>query len=188
MQDSVKTNFVQGYNGQVVDAQYTNIESAIVAKESSVPFGIFVVADDSTGAPEGLGGALRRQVARPPTGEDDLTTGIGLGISLADTIESAGGDTPPVFPEGKAFPVLRKGKAWVISEDSVVNGGPVWVRHTTENGDIVGQLAGADGGNHFLLPNLIWRSTNDAGLSIVEVNLPGPPAGPEGPEGPPAIP
>lgn len=168
MQDSVSNLPVQGYNGMLVDARNSIVETGI-ASTNAIPFGVFVVADDAdSGAPEGLGGALREQLVRLPEATAEITSGVGRGISLADTMES--GATAPAVAIGDALPVLRQGKAWVISEDAVALGGDVWVRHS---GAGAGRMAGADGATHTVAPGLKWGSTRaDSGLAIVEINMP----------------
>lgn len=78
------------------------------------------------------------------------------------------------YADGELVPIIRNGDAWVTSETAVKDGDPVWVRVVATGNEVLGALrATPDSNDCVLISNARFRSTNSAGLSRVDFNLPG---------------
>lgn len=104
-----------------------------------------------------------------------LVTGVALGERIKELTQSA---TFGHFLEDEAVGCLRKGRIWVIAEDTItdVNLG-VFVRFQNPGGsppiNSLGSFAGANSADHDVLANARWRSTTaaPAELAILEVDF-----------------
>jgi hypothetical protein len=70
--------------------------------------------------------------------------------------------------------IMSRGAVWVLPEQAVVPGDPVFVRHTTNGGDTPGGFRmDADTANADQVTGAKWLTTGDASTpAIVELNLP----------------
>lgn len=111
--------------------------------------------------------------ARLPAAETDKIVGL---LAHSHSYENGpNGDLGTVgVKQGGKLNVLRKGRMWVINEDAVVPGDPVWVR-AVASGDpeFLGGLTNADDGTDTIQIPGTWQSASAAGAGAwVEINLP----------------
>lgn len=77
------------------------------------------------------------------------------------------------FAAGELAGVIRNGDVWVTSETAVKNGDPVYVRVRAPSGETIGALRATPvSGETVRLKNARFTSTNSAGLSRCDLNLP----------------
>lgn len=110
----------------------------------------------------------------PALAADITTLGNVLGVVLAD---QARAQDPSVsvaqYPIGSAVPTMRKGRAWVVVEEAVNAGDPVFVRFATGTGTQLGAFRkSADTATAAQLPTAVYRSAaGAAGYAILEMDL-----------------
>jgi hypothetical protein len=128
---------------------------------------------------------LGRFVSRAAGGDDRIKAPAAAGDVAADTLvgvvghshaqESTRDSEDPAYAIKATVPVLKKGRIWVVVEEAVDAGKPVYVRHTA-NGPLVKLGAcrsDADTANAAVAPGCFFASTaTAAGLAQVDVNLP----------------
>ena len=77
------------------------------------------------------------------------------------------------YAEGDLMPVARDAEMWVTSETAVKDGDPVYVRVRVASSETIGAVrATPSSGYTVRLKNARFTSTNSAGLSRVDLNLP----------------
>ena len=77
------------------------------------------------------------------------------------------------YADGEVVPVIRNGDVWVTSETAVKDGDPVWVRVVATGGEVLGAVrATPDSNDCVRIKNARFTSTNSAGLSRIDLNLP----------------
>lgn len=161
MQTSYSIDQSAGLPGQLADAGHQDVISAINAA-AAVAFGKLMVK----GASEGL--------CKVPALAADITTKeLVLGVSVkSHALESARDANPPSWPQNSAVPCLRKGRIYVLVEEDVVAGDPVFVRYAAGGSGpgSFGKSAGAseraalDGATYY-------KGALTGQLAILEVNL-----------------
>ena len=107
-----------------------------------------------------------------PNAAGDVTSGLFLGISWADTtIEQAA--TPVGYIVDQEFSFLRAGHIWVSPEDIVTIGDPLFIRHVAGGGgaQLGASRSDADTASAARVPGASFRSTTAAlaGLALVEL-------------------
>lgn len=108
------------------------------------------------------------------------TATLGFGSVLGPIDGAAAGVVPfetsrssLAFASGEVCPVVRVGRVWVTSETAVTEGGRVYVRGVISGDEVLGAFrATPDANDCALLRGARWASTNSAGLSLLEINLP----------------
>jgi hypothetical protein len=95
--------------------------------------------------------------------------GLAAGIALYDLARE-----PGTYAQYEKLSVLKQGRVKVSAEAAVNDGDPVYVRFVATGGEVRGALrATPDSTDCALLLGARWRSTRaDAGIAVVEVNLP----------------
>jgi hypothetical protein len=77
------------------------------------------------------------------------------------------------FAAGELVPVMRNADAFVTSESAVKEGDPVFVRVRAPSGETIGAVRATPvAGETVRLKNARFTSTNSAGLSRIDLNLP----------------
>ena len=105
----------------------------------------------------------------------DITGGLIRGVSFIDlSLETPVGGAP-LYAETDSIPLMRKGRIWVVAENTAVADQPVFVRF--QNGDdsatFDGGFSGVNTIDHDLLPDAKWFKGAAAGeLGVIEVNIP----------------
>lgn len=90
------------------------------------------------------------------------------GVVLRDTSRSA-----VAYAQHENVPVVRDGEVYVTSETAVKDGDAVYVRVRAPSGETIGALRATPvSGETVRIKNARFRSTNSAGLSRLELNLP----------------
>ena len=107
-----------------------------------------------------------------------FTVGVGSLLGAADHI-AAGLAVLDVtrtslnYADGDLVPIAREGEFYVTSETAVKEGDPVWVRVVAGVGENLGAVrATPDSNDCVRIKNARFTSTNSAGLSKLELNLP----------------
>lgn len=107
-----------------------------------------------------------------------FTAGVGTLLGAADHI-AAGLAVLDVtrpslnYADGDLVPLAREGEFYVTSETAVKEGDPVWVRVVAGVGENLGAVrATPDSNDCVRIKNARFTSTNSAGLSKLELNLP----------------
>ena len=78
--------------------------------------------------------------------------------------------TSDSYVDNDEMPVLRKGRCYVVVEDAVANGDPVYVRIVVSGGDACGQFGGERSASFALLRGATYRSTAATdGVAVVEL-------------------
>lgn len=78
--------------------------------------------------------------------------------------------TSDSYSDKDEMPVLRKGRVYVVTEDAVVNGDPVYVRIVTSGGDAPGQFGGERSASFALLRGARFRTTAAIdGVAVMEL-------------------
>lgn len=143
--------------GMVADAsRQTDIMSR--AATVAIPAGRFCVrAADGT--------------CKLPTVTGDVTgAGVGLGVSMYDAVAAPGG-----YVQYDMVPIVHKGRVYVVVEEAVTEGDPVFVRFAAgAGGSNLGAFRkSADTATASQVPNAVYRSSASAsGLAVVELNSP----------------
>lgn len=90
------------------------------------------------------------------------------GVVLRDTSRSA-----VAYAQYENVPVVRDGEVLVTSENAVKDGDAVYVRVRAPTGETIGAVRSSPvSGETVRIKNARFRSTNSAGLSRLELNLP----------------
>jgi hypothetical protein len=77
------------------------------------------------------------------------------------------------YASGELVPIIKCGDVWVTSETAVKEGDPVWVRVVISGDEVAGAFrATPDGNDCVRIKGARFSSTNSAGLSRVDFNLP----------------
>jgi hypothetical protein len=145
--------------GMLVDASFDkDIVSGIA--EVDITFGKFVFRSAAGAADD------RPPVVDVPDLTTDVTGPLLIGVALSDvTIEQAA--TPVGWPANSTVRIMRSGRVWMVTEDAVTYGAPVFVRFN--GGNEGGVRSDVDGGNAVALPGASFRSIAGAGeFAIVE--------------------
>lgn len=110
-----------------------------------------------------------------PTAAADIN-GQAVGISMLLNLSEPTPGDDPLYPAQTMFPVVRKGRIWVVAQDTISAPGPVHVRHTVgDSGEEIGTFRGAaDAAETAVLPSAQWITTTtaDGQLAVIEINLP----------------
>ncbi len=147
--------------GQLVDISFAKDIVTGVA-EVAITFGRFVFRSAAGAADD------RPPVVDVPDVTTDVTGPLGIGFAMSDvTIEQAA--TPVGWPADSIVRILRSGRIWMLAEDAVTYGAPVFVRFDAGGEGRV--RSDADTANAVALPGASFRSIAGAGeLVIVEFN------------------
>lgn len=150
--------------GMLADASFAKEVLSAIADEA-IAFGRAIAR--TTGGPADD----RPPRAVLPTTAAEITTGVFLGISRADTtLEQAA--TPVGYAVDTTIGYLRKGRIWVLTEEAVALGDPVFARFAAgAGGSILGLFRNdADTASAAQIPGASFRSAvGAAGLAIVEL-------------------
>ena len=137
----------EGFVGQMADLQLTNVLSRTV-EGAEIDFGLAVVrgtTDTECILPSATGQSLLGITVRTVAGTADTA-----GVRKYQVDESAN--------------ILDEGVIYGICEDGCTQGDPVYFRHTTGTGTIIGSLrTDADTATADLIPNAVWDETIAAG-------------------------
>lgn len=115
-------------------------------------------------AQSGTGGTFTMGVGTILGAVDHLVEGI----AQRDNTRSAVN-----YAAGELVPVLKTGDVFVTSETAVKEGDPVWVRVQASGSEVLGAVrATPDSTKCVRIKNARFSSTNTAGLSRIELNLP----------------
>lgn len=168
---------------------------SVTATNGGVPFTL-VETLDSTGnlvlatATANVSGnpiPFGRGVVRSASGDDlavlPSATGFvfeGISVNRAKGRIKDNSVSPPItgdaeYKEDESFPVLRKGRIWVIPEDAVTPASDVYLRHTANGVTFVpGRWrTDADTAKGDQITGARWLTTASAGqLAVLEINLP----------------
>lgn len=91
-----------------------------------------------------------------------------LGISVWQSAHEP--YTSDSYVDNDEMPVMRRGRCYVVTEDAVVNGDPVYVRIVVSGADACGQLGGERSASFALLRGARFRSTAAIdGVAVVEL-------------------
>lgn len=128
--------------------------------------GRFVIRDSTA--------ALNDKGVKLPTA-DFVGSGDQEGVSMFDPtrVPTDGGLN---FAQGTEIPVLRSGRIWVVPEDAVTTGGPVFARFTSGGGGaVLGRFrSDADTASAAQVASGRWMSSTTGAdeLAILAINLP----------------
>lgn len=147
VQTSYENEHAEGFVGQYADLQLSNVFSRTI-EDAEVDFGLAVVrgtADDQAILPSATGGSL-----------------LGItGRTIAGTANTAGDRK---YQVGESANILDEGVIYAICEDGCTQGDPVFFRHTTGTGTVIGALrTDADTATADEIPNAVWDQTIAAG-------------------------
>lgn len=107
-----------------------------------------------------------------------FTAGVGSLLGAVDhlvagIVERDVTRTSLTFADGDLVPIGREGEYFVTSETAVKEGDPVWVRVVAGVGESLGAVrATPDSNDCVRIKNARFTTTNSAGLSGLELNLP----------------
>lgn len=152
----------EGLEGLKADMQSADILTGVA--NATIPFGRFVhrVA----------GGAADDRPPRValPALTGDVTGQTGIGFSMRETSLTDANEAGWLADE--TLPIMREGTCWVLAEDAVAYGDPVFVRFTVGAGTkTLGRVrTDADVGTAVQLPGATFRSitTGTDELALVE--------------------
>lgn len=144
--------------GQLVDTSFAKDIVTGIA-EVAIPFGRFVHRSVAGAADD------RPPVVDVPRLTGEVTGGTLIGVAMSDvTLE----ETTTGWLANETVRIMRSGRIWMIAEDAVTYGAPVFVRFTGNEGQVRSDV---DGGAAVALPGASFRSIAGAGeLVIVEYN------------------
>lgn len=147
VQTSYAAEHIPGFVGQYADLQLSNVFSRSV-ETAAVDFGLAVVrgtADDQCILPSATGQSF-----------------LGItGRTIAGTADTAGDRK---YQVGESANILDEGLIYAICEDGCTQGDPVFFRHTTGTGTVIGALrTDADTATADEIPNAVWDTTVAAG-------------------------
>lgn len=143
-----------GYEGQIVDMQFTEIDSRTNEAATVIPFGVAVArgttADFQCKAQAADGDAI-------------------IGISVRHPIKPADSSGNNTYARYDSVPVLRKGNIYVTALENAVRGdGAIAV--TAQSGKIGSTTGGAAGTGRIAIPGAKWETTTAAGaVGIVRI-------------------
>lgn len=147
VQTSYELEHAEGFVGQFADLQLTNVFSRSV-ETAEIDFGLAVVrgtADDQCILPSATGQSFLGITAR----------------TIAGTADTAGDRK---YQPNESANILDEGVIYAICEDGCTQGDPVYFRHTTGTGTVIGALrTDADTATADLIPNAVWDKTVAAG-------------------------
>jgi len=159
-----------GFAGAPVDIAHQHDVVSGLAVAAAVPYGVLVVLDSANSD------GFDKIAAKVPALTTDVTNfGSALGVVLAD---QARAQDPafvlPSYARYDALPIMRSGRVWVLVEEAVVDGDPVFIRFAAGAGGT--QLGAfrksADTATAVALPNAVYRSSGlAAGFAVVQLNL-----------------
>ena len=145
--------------GQLVDISFAkDIVSGIA--EVAITFGRFVHRSLAGAADD------RPPVVDVPRLTGEVTGGTLIGVAMSDvTLE----ETVTGWAVDETVRIMRSGRVWMLAEDAVTYGAPVFVRFNAGGEGRV--RSDVDGANAVALPGASFRSIAGAGeLVIVEYN------------------
>jgi hypothetical protein len=147
---------VAGFEGQRANLGLVNITSK-VAEGGDIPFGRALVQ-----------GTADNQCLLPSAQGERF-----IGISEHTTAWSENASDLHVYEENRQVNILDFGEIWVVSEQAVVPGDPVYYRHTADTAplDILGRFRkDASGGDASLVEGAVWTTTASA-ENIAKIKL-----------------
>ena len=109
-----------GFEGQIADINPSEIISKVA--EGNINFGLAVVR-----------GTSDQQGILPSATGDEF-----IGVSAYTLAAYASADDESKIEDEKIANLLRRGYIWVKTEQAVVPGNPVFFRHTTGTGTVIG--------------------------------------------------
>ena len=168
VQTSYTIGMAVGFPGMIADASMIQDIETHYNPEGAVFFGRVVTR-----------GAAATQIVHPDAAAEitDEKLVRGLVVATQETVSSYPNDNlDPAYPAAMPVPVMRKGRMWVLAEDTITEGtSTVNVRYLAgAGGTKLGSLRGASVVNETaVLPKSKWKtSTSGAGqLAIVEIDL-----------------
>lgn len=108
----------------------------------------------------------------------DLTGKHGLGVAALMTSRGQA-DTATGYDANEDVSIVRKGRVWVLAEEAVEPGDPVYVRMVAAGAEVLGRLRRTEDGtlgtapDAALLRGARWVTTTAAAaLGVIEINLP----------------
>ena len=156
------------FPGQLADSTRNKVQTAISAL-GPIAYGTLVCLDKVNSLGQDMCG-------RAPVGAGDLDPKNVLGIALSDQAraQNPGITGGPAYEQGVAVSCLYSGKVYVVPEQAVANGDPVYVRYTLDSGVPAGVLGGfsnAAGAGLGLLANAVFRSSAaQGGYAVLSIN------------------
>ncbi len=162
-QTTVAATLTVGAAGQLAEHNLANLvtDELVLAHATAVPFGCGV-AHDATG-----GDGTCKLLAASTEKFEGVAYDNGS-VAVDDTV-------PGSYSQYDTVPVLKKGKVYVVTEESVDPTKAVFCRYTANGGGkTIGQFrTDEDGGKAFVIANAQWRQTvTGAGTALLEINLP----------------
>lgn len=149
-----------GLEGQLVDASpYNEIVTGVA--EAAIIFGRFVFRSAAGAADD------RPPMVDTPALTGDVTGPLLIGVAMSDPTKEAGAG----WAIGDVVRIMRRGRIWMVTEDAVIYGAPVFVRFTAGGSGIGSVRSDIDGGDAVALPGASFRGiAGIAGLVPVEYN------------------
>lgn len=147
VQTAYNLKHAEGFVGQMADLQLTNVISRTV-EASAIDFGLAVVrgtTDTECKLATATGGSF-----------------LGLTVrTVAGTADTAGDRK---YQIDESANILDEGVIYAICEDGCTQGDPVYFRHTSGTGTVIGSLrTDADTATADLIANAVWDETIAAG-------------------------
>src|SRR5688572_4135058 len=164
MQTTFAANPAVAYPGMPVDTGFTDDISAIVGTSAGIEPGLFVVRG-------GAGGE------RPPIGVVPAaiaaTSVLGVVLRTQKTRLDLSASGNEVYENQSSIPVRRKGRVWVVVENTFTAGANVYVRTVAAGAEKLGAVrTDTDSGDAVLLAGARLMTSGGAGeLGILELNL-----------------
>lgn len=147
-----------GFAGQLADSASKDAISAVA--EGAISIGLFACRGTAVGQ------------AKLPAAAGDIAADKALGMVLHDQArESLSGSAAPLVEDKGALSILRRGRAVVKVEETVVAGDAVTIRHAA-GGNGVGSFCKTADGSRAALSSARYMSAASAnGLAVVEFSL-----------------
>lgn len=164
MQTTYNVNMDVAQEGAIADSSPVREIVTRLADTGGIDSGLLVCFDHDRATQDVQVGSL-------PGAAVDITVNA-VGLAVHDTSLEA---QTPLYPAECAVAVLRKGRAWVMAEDTITLGATntVNVRYVAGSGRLGGFLGTAVGGETAVLPSAKWLTSTTAPgqLALVEFNL-----------------
>jgi hypothetical protein len=165
MQLSVSQTMAAGRVGGIADSSLKDVETH-KNPDAEIKFGCVVTKGAATG-----------EVVHPDAAAEITDEKLVRGVALAShEMESVRDDEAPGYVVESVIPVMRKGRVWVLAEDTISEGtSTVNVRYASGAGGT--QLGGLRGAavsmETAVLPKSKWKSSTSGNgqLAILELDL-----------------
>lgn len=164
---SYAPNFALAVPGMRADSQIaTDTISRMVAEANGVPFGVFVARQDD-------------QKCRLPTAATDVILGVVMRDMWSAEVDSSQFPnnalaSAAAIPNKRSCPVQRLGRIWVLTEEAVVEGDPVFIRiaaqgSLTQLGAARKSDDGTTAASTVRFANARWAKSTASGCGLVEL-------------------